>query len=319
MASPKDEFAEFEQDEGASSQTLGDPSSIDYPIPPKNQSLDQLDRTGLIGRAIDQAKDKNHLGAIRTLENASSQFPKDAEIKTRIGLEYLKLRKEKEALPHFKEAAILAPKYIPPYLEMAKIYKNRKNSFELRTLYQDLIERVGPKKEFITELCELTTLDAQYSLSLNYCQQGIRKDPSEPRNHVFLGVTYKFTDKPEIALKTLTKAANTFGGSELAQVTLAEHYLSQKNYISAHLYYSRATAADPKSYNSWLGYAKTALEIQKFAEARRGYDNACEIDRRALIPIRKAISDLRVLKANDQIPLFNDTLEKCQRLPLQSK
>ncbi len=273
--------------------------------------VEKLDRHGLIDLANAYSGLKKPEAAIKTYTACLATNPKDFEAKTAIGREQLSLGREKEALATLKEALEMNTHYLPAYKLMIAVYEKRKNKYELRILYQDLVEKFGEKSEYITPLCELTTLDVLFELSLRYCQLGIQKDPKEPKNYVYLGITYRDSGEPEKANFNLKKAAEDFPKSELAQLTYALHLEEKKNYIGAYSFYRHATVAEPTSTVAWKGLGASAVEIQKYAEALEAFQKACSLDKKSLPALRKATNTLRTMKIEDWLKKFESAVEKC--------
>jgi transcription-repair coupling factor (superfamily II helicase) len=59
------------------------------------------------------------------------------------------------------------------------MYEQKQNSYELRILYQDMIDKIGRMPQFLNKLCEINTIrDYQEDQALFYCKQAIAKDPN---------------------------------------------------------------------------------------------------------------------------------------------
>ncbi|RYZ79750.1 MAG: tetratricopeptide repeat protein, partial [Proteobacteria bacterium] len=87
-----------------------------------------------------------------------SKNSKDHEAHYLLGTAQFMSKKNTEALESLKTALELNPKYQPAYEKLAEMYQQRKNTYELRILYQDMVEKIGPKSEFLNKLCELNTV-----------------------------------------------------------------------------------------------------------------------------------------------------------------
>lgn len=223
--------------------------------------LSSLKRDDLLILAQSQSHLNNSSAAIKAYSLALATNKNDVEIKTHLANELFKTGKEKDAISSLKETLDLNPQYLPAYRKLIEIYEKRKNKYELRILYQDIIERFGEKIEFITKLCENATLSGFYDVSLKNCQRGIAIDPKVSENYVYLGLTFKDTGKNEEAEKQLKQATSLFSKSELAQVTYAQFLEEQKNYVQAYEYYSKAIQVNPNSYSGLIGVGITGVEI----------------------------------------------------------
>lgn len=273
--------------------------------------VEKLDRVGLFALAKAYSAQKKSEAAIKAYTAALALNTKDVEAKTLIGAEQLVSGKEKEALITLKEALEIKSDFVPAFKLLARIYEKRKNKYELRLLYQDLVEKVGSKPEYLTKLCELTTIDGLYDLSTKYCQQGIEKSPQEAANFVHLGITRKETGKSKEAEEILKNAADKFPQSVKAQNTYASHQVENKNFISAYTYFKKATEAGPKDISSLIGLAQSALEIQKYQESLDAFKRACVLDKTTIPTFRRATNTLRNMKIEDWLKKFESQVEQC--------
>lgn len=291
--------------------------------------IETLKRNDLLKLGKAYSADKNPQAAIKVFTAVLAKNAKDVEAKTLIGAEQLKLaitkEQTKEALDTLKSAIDINPKYLPTYRELIKYYEARieKSSSspnkadqrigysELRIIYQDLVEKIGAKAEFITQLCKITTLDGLYDLSEKYCKQGINLAPKEPSNFVYQGIAMKETGKTDNSEKVLKKAATDFPKSELAQITYAQIQTEKKNHILAYTYYKRAVIANLNSVPALLGLAQSALEIQKIEESLDAFQRACRRDRTVVPHVRRAKNTLRTLKKQEWEKKFEDLSESC--------
>ncbi len=273
--------------------------------------VENLDRDGLFLLAKAYSASKSPEAAIKVYTACLTKNPKDFEAKTLIGAEQFVSGKEKEALVTFREALELNPRFVLAYKMLIRIYEKKKNKYELRLLYQDLVEKVGERAEYISKLCELTTLDGLYDLALKYCQTGIQKDSHNAVNFVYLGVTYHQTGNSVKAESFLKKAADDFPESELAQMTYAQFLDEMKNFIASYSYYKKAVAANKSSTSALLGWGNACLEIQKYQESLGAFEKACALDKLVLPSLRKATNVLRTMKNAEWLKKFETAIEKC--------
>lgn len=276
-------------------------------------NIEKLDRRGLLllGKAYSGVG--NNSLAIKSFTAILAINPKDAEAKTLIGTELYNAKSEREAIAALKEALEFNNKYIPAYRQLIKIYESRKkeNRYELRLIYQDLIEKIGETSEFVTKVCELSTLDSLYDLAFKYCQRGVDLFPKEARNHVYLGLASKDTGKLEQANKILKNAAEAFPKSDVAQVAYAQFLAEYKNYIGAYAYYKKGLAANKDSIPALLGLGSSALEIQKYQESIDALLKACLKDKKNLPKLRAATNIVRTSKNKEWVKKFEAAEDKC--------
>ena len=274
--------------------------------------VETLDRDGLFLLGTAYGHLKNPEAAIRSYTACLSKDPWDFAAKTEIGRELFGQGKEKEAITTLKEAIELNPKFIEAYRVGISVFEKRKNKYELRLLYQDLMANDGEKSEYNLKLCELTTLEYLYDLSKKYCDASIHQEPKRPEGFVYMGLTQRDTGDMPGAEVNLKRAADTFSKSLLAQLTYAQFLEAQKNYIEAFKYYTRAVAADQKSVPAQLGLGSSALEIQKYQESLAAFKAACPLDRTALPSLRRAIATLKAVKNNDWKKKFEELVDSCR-------
>lgn len=279
-----------------------------------SSEIEHLDRKGLFALAKAYSAQKKSEAAIKAYTAALALNPNDLEARTLIGAEQFLSGKEKEALATLKETIQIKNNFVPAYKLLIKIYEKRKNKYELRLLYQDLVEKAGPDPEYFNKLCELTTTDGLYDLSQKYCQQAIEKSPKVASNYVYLGMTKKQTGFKTEAESILKKTADDFPKSTLALLTYAQHQEEVKNFISAYSYYKKAILSDKKSQTAYLGLAFSALEIQKYQESLDAFKEACKIEKNSIVPFRRATNMLRTMKINDWMTKFETSSEKCGQL-----
>jgi tetratricopeptide (TPR) repeat protein len=275
--------------------------------------VEKLDRKELLLLAGAYSHEKNPTAAIKVYTAALSKNSKDVEVKTLLGLDQLALKQEKEALQTLKEALEIDKKYLPAYQALISIYENRKNKYELRLLYQDMIANIGERAEFVTKLCELTTMDGLYDLAFSYCERGMKLSPTEPANFVFFGIANSETGHPAQAKGYLKKASTTFPQSELAQYEYGKYLSDNKNFIAAYEVFKKAVAADSKATRSLLGLAQSSFEIQKYAESLTSFSSLCALDKTSLPYFRRATNSLRTLKSADWLKKFEQAVDSCER------
>lgn len=277
-------------------------------------NLDVANREAILTLVKAYRGQENLAMAQKTLAVGRSKYPQDPEFPTEIGRVYLFLNKDREAKSILKEVIDAHPKYEPAYLVMGDMYEKRKNRYELRLLYQDLVQNVSQKSEYLTKLCDLATQEGLYDLAFKYCNDGMKKNPREPLNYVNLASAYKETGNTIEANNNYKKAADSFSKSEVAQVAYAQFLEDQKKTIDAYKYYKRATEADEKSLRAWLGYGFSALEIQKFQDSITAFEKVCENDRNGVKQARKAASTMKSLKQPQWMKKYEDLIKHCEGL-----
>ncbi len=276
------------------------------------KNIETLDRKGLLLLTIAHEKKKEPLNMIKVANILTSKDPKDYEAFYLLGSAQLMMnKKHNEALESLKTALEINPKYQPAYEKLAEMYEQKKNTYELRILYQDMLDNIGHKPAFLTKLCEINTKDNQADQALSNCKEAIQKDPTVADNYVYLGLVQLHIGETDAAKKALKAAADSHTKSEFAQYTYANLLEEQKNYLESSRYYQAGIAADPNSSRCWLGSAKSLFEIHKYDQALDAYKKACKLDQKTAVNFRKATTILRNSKNSSFSKKYEAASEAC--------
>lgn len=278
------------------------------------KQIDKIDRSGflLLTRAHEQRKEYSEM--VRVLNILVAKNEKDFEVLTQLGNAFSLQKKTKDALENYKKAIEVNPKYEAAYEGVANLYEKRAppNLYELRILYQDMIDNMGAKGAYLQKLCEVNSRDDMAAeASIETCRNATVKDPHTANAFVNLGNNLKASGKNEEAIELLKKTASTFPKSEFAQFSYAKALEGQKNSVEAMKYYKAGTDIDPTSSRSWLGLATSSFEVKKYEVAFIGYKNACKYDRKNAVAFRKATTFLRNNKVSDWIGKYEAAAESC--------
>jgi len=275
------------------------------------KNIDTLDRKALILLALAHEKKNDPTNMLKVANILTSKNEKDFEAYYLIGGAQLMKKKSPEALEALKTCLDINPKYLPAYTKLSEMYEEKKNYYELRILYQDMLENIGRKAEFLSKLCEINANDHQEDQALSSCKEAIQKAPRVAENFVYLGLVQKQAGDIDIAKKSLKSAADTHTKSEFAQYTYASLLEEQKNYLESSQYYLRATKADSKSARSWLGYAKSSFEIRKYEAALEAFKKACKLDQKNAVAFRRAATALKNTKDTGWTDRFSSAADAC--------
>jgi tetratricopeptide (TPR) repeat protein len=273
--------------------------------------ISKLDRRPLILLAKSYSKLKNHQAATKVYRAVVASNKNDLEAKTFLAVELLNMDQESEAKQTLREVLETNPRFVPAYNRLAEIYEKSSNNYELRLLYQDLISKIGEKEPYITKLCVLTTDDGLYDLSKNYCQKGIKINPKQPLNFLYLAQTFLQTEKQQQGMSLLKKVSQKFPSSFEVQFFYAQKLQDSKNFIESNKSFRTAAKLNPKSYQAWLGLAFTDLELQQYDQAVLAFKSACDADKAALSELRRGISLLRSSQALKPADKLDQISEKC--------
>lgn len=278
------------------------------------QHIDTLDRKGILLLAKYHEKLQNPGEMARALNILIGRNENDVEAQTLLGVSLKMQKKNSEALESFKKALEINPKFEAAYFGIAEIYEKRSppNLYELRILFQDMIDNIGPVPIYLHKLCDVNTRDqGAIESSLETCTRATNTDRNNPDSFVNLGVSLKLAGKTEEGIALLKKTAIKFPNSEYAQFTYGTILDEQKNSIEALKYYNSAVVADPKSARSWLGVAENSFTLKKYEEAYQSYRNACKFDRKNAVAFRRATANLRQNKVNEWLSKFESASEGC--------
>lgn len=277
------------------------------------KQIETLDRASLILLTKAHEKKNEPAEMIRALNILIGKNEKDAEAHYLSGNAFMLQKKSKDALEAYKAALELNPKYEAAYLAVADLYEKRNppNLYEVRMIYQDMIEKIGPRVAYKTKLCEVNTKDGTYEAAITDCKSAILKDGSIANNYVYLGLAQKEIGDIEQAHATLKKAADKFPKSELAQYNYGHVLEEKKNYPEATKYFKTGTDADPKAARSWLGLANSSFEIRRFDVALEAFKKACKYENKNAAAFRKATGILRNARNSEWTSRFESAAEIC--------
>ena len=240
-----------------------------------------------------------------------SKNDRDEEAYTLKGLAHLDTGAYKEALESFKKATELNGIYRPAYEGLVRLYEKKNNLYELRILYQDMIDKLGEKPEFLSKLCDINTQDSLNDHALDYCRRAIQKSDLVPENHINLGLIYRNMNENQKAQEKLRSTADRFRQSASAQLVYAQFVEEKKDSVSAYKYFSKCTKLDGQNEVCLLGHANAAAGIFKMDEAYEILKKLCLKDRKYAVAVRKVVQHLKVSKKTEWVEKFETLGEKC--------
>jgi tetratricopeptide (TPR) repeat protein len=273
--------------------------------------IDELEKTDfyILLRSHNELKQADDLLKVSNL--LTSRSPKDFEAFHYQGKAYMMKKKDKEALESYRKAVEANPKYMPSYLSIAEIYDKRKNLYELRSLYQDMLQVFGPLSEIMTRLCQVNTKDGLADQAEKYCRQAIQKDPNIPENHVNLGLVILQTGDKTKAKEIFKTAAEKFPTSEVAKFQYGNFLDDEKNFIDSYKTYKVCVENNATSERCLLGLGNSAFQIQKLGEAHDAYKKLCTINRNYAVHVRRGLASLRTTGSTDWVQKFQELSDYC--------
>ncbi len=274
-------------------------------------SSDSLGRRGLLLLAYAYDGKKNYLNEIRVLENLLIQNDKDYYIQFKLGEAYSKIKKREEAITNFRSSKQSNPHFLPAYESLLRELNSTEDSYEARTLINDMIKLFGEKPKFFTELCRLYFTDSFIQKSLDICKEAIDKDPRVPENHVYLGKILKDSGNSKQAERVLYKAAQQFPNSEFAQSAAGQFATDAEDFSTAYKFFAQGAKADPQAVRALVGLGRAAVELGKFQESTNAYLSACKIQPGTIRDFRVGAGTAR--KKHDIIwtQKFEEAMAKC--------
>ena len=273
---------------------------------------DVLPRSGLLLLAKAYAGKNDHLNELRTLELCIAKNPKDYVVKTTYGHALVRSKRLEDALVAFQDARNLNPLYRPAYEALLVELEKKGERFEARNVIEDMKKKFGTDARILTSLCRLYAADDYNDATKNACEQAIQRAPNAPENHMYLGLALMNLEKPDEAQSVLSSASKKFPRSEPVHWALGELAFTKKDMILAFNHFKRAASADANSVRAWIGYGKSAFELQKHDEALKAFVAACKLDRHQLREFRSAIGQLRVRKDTSWQIKYEFGINQCQ-------
>lgn len=274
--------------------------------------LAELSKSEIIYLGKSYSELKNPIAALKVFNVGSTKLPNDIELKSLIGYELFKSKNDKEAIRTLKEVIELDKKYEPAYKYLVEIFQSKKNIYELRLLYQDMLDNIGEKYEYFLKLCEISRNAGLHDLSKKYCNRCVELNPRKADCYVYLGLSQKDAGQIDEAKKNLKMAADSFSKSEFAQSSYGQVMLEQKSFVDAYKYFQRSITINPNSLIGLVGLGTSGVEIQKFDESLKAFSKACKIDKSTLLEFRKALSTIRLMKNDTWQSRFEIAISKCQ-------
>lgn len=275
---------------------------------------DNLDSPSLLILAKAYNKTHDYLNEFRVLSNLVTVDEKNYAAHTAIGFYHIRNKDLKKAGESFRQALGIKKDYRPAYDGLIDVYTQRNNNYELRQIYTDMLNVFGQKSEIISQLCKLHSKENLFETAIEFCNKGIRLQPSNPSNHVYLALVLHSKGDKKQATKILKRAADKFKLSDLAQLSYAEILFKDSNFAVAEKYYSAAMKANPKSPDAARGAAANFIELKKYEEALATFKIACSLDPHNTIKdIRKANNTIRRANLNQWDSKFTAAAENCTR------
>jgi tetratricopeptide (TPR) repeat protein len=289
------------------------------------ENIEKIERQDmlLLIKAHEKRNEQDQI--LKAIQILLSKRANDAEALTLQGRAYLSKSRQlspaeskRQKLPSLgleslKKALEADPKYVPAYEEIAKIYdrKDKPNFYELRLVYQDMIEKIGPKHEFFAKLCKIDFLDGVNDPAIESCNKAIQLDDSSPDSHVYLGLVYRQIGENEKGIKILKEAAKKFPKSLFALESYAKSMSEEKNFIEAFKFYEQCLLLNKQTETCLVGAGVAASELQKFEKSLNYLKLACDISYKNAVVVRRIASQLKTSKLASWLVKFENLANTC--------
>ena len=137
----------------------------------------------------------------------------------------------------FKSALEVNAKFEPAYNGLIRIYEKKKNLYELRIIYQDMIKYIGSNAKYSEKLCEINTKDQIYEPAIRDCKLAIRLNDKACDSYVYLGMAYKYIGDESLGIENLIRATAKCPKNDFALLTYGKHLEEKKNYLEANNFF----------------------------------------------------------------------------------
>ncbi len=183
------------------------------------------------------------------------------------------------------------------------------NNYAILELFQKMVRDFGKKKIYVRGLCEYLYINQFYQQSLKTCQEAKKIDPKGSSNYIYYALSVK---DPEQMEKHLKSSAERFPQSALVQVKAGEHFLKQKSYQTAKMYYAKAVDLDASLVMAQLGLAQSLFGMEQFKIAYKHFLKACILDKPGTLwAFKQAKSKLNQKSQFKMAEFFRKGIIKC--------
>lgn len=256
---------------------------------------------------------KNSQAAIRVYELMLEKNPKDAPAWRQIAEVHRADRKFVDAISALKKSIEINPQYEAAYLEMAEVileYKPR-NRLEARMVYEDMVQKFGPKVEYQKNICDLAVKEGQHDIANKACSAVLQNSPEEPLALIAIGQMHR--DKREFDKGDAYFNRMMAEHSQSHQVLFAsgEYFKERRQFAKALEAFQKAAELDPKSYDYAIEAAKAACEVQNFTTCLKFLTQACGLDSKARVEVRRAATRVKASPNKEMQTQFEDLSYTC--------
>ncbi|MES3039244.1 MAG: tetratricopeptide repeat protein [Bdellovibrionota bacterium] len=256
----------------------------------------ELPAKSLVLLAQAYAEEKKWSDVMKVCELGLARFPSNSDLLTLRAMALIETNQERLASEDLKSALVANPKNEKAYQLTANMYEKRKNMYELRLIYQDMIDHIGPKPAYFAALCKINTMDGVNDAAQQSCAEALKRNPKDIESTVNLAQIHKQIGQTEEAEKILRKVSSANPKSEVAQESMGRFLEDKKNYMESIPFYEKCLVANPVSETCLMGSINSNVQIQKFEEAEKKIKLLCKQNRKFSVEARKAAATARSFK-----------------------
>ena len=217
-----------------------------------------------------------------------------------------------EAIYRLKGILKKHPKYTPAWTTLSQFYRDAKNNYELKMIYEDQFKIFGPISRVLDTLCVIYSQEGFIENAVGACTQAIEKNNANPKTHLALGNSIIDRGDLESGKTIILRAAQQFTKDVDLQRRAGQISLDDKNYAGGVRFFQQCAQADPKSDVCLLGLAKSFFELANFDKSYKAYFDACVVNPNDLQDFKTAqrllIRDKKMTIANQ----FETGIGTCQ-------
>ena len=298
--------------------SVSDKELIDSLLP----QIETLNFDQLITLAKAQINTNDMIGASSTLDVAEKGMKKPELVSTLRAKCLALQKKEKEALILLRNVIEQNPTFEPAYVGIADIFEARPKTdkiaqYELRTIYLDLLQKVGERSRYLSRLCTLTYEENLIDQAKQYCARATKINPRDESNFIYLSKIFFDTGDLSAAEKQFSQMVNKFPKSAIALHEYGKYLMTKKDFSAAKSYLEKSVIADEKRGPAWLDLANTNYSLQKFPDALLAFKVACKLSPElTLTRIRSVANNFIIEKKSEWATKFKSAADSCGVLPL---
>jgi tetratricopeptide (TPR) repeat protein len=172
---------------------------------------------------------------------------------------------------------------------MGEVYLASGNFFEATSIYEDL-NKVKSNK-YLPEMCEAMVMNSLNSDGETICLMATRIAPKSPYPLIYAGISHRERQNFKRA-RDLFIRANNLKATEMGNVCIAELSMLDNKFDDAVKYFKLSVIQSPLSPRAVLGLAWAQMKALNYKDAIETFRQACRINPRYEVEIRKAYKKL---------------------------